>query len=398
MANDSGASLVLSTSHYDFSGLNTHIVFQQIKPDYASDIDTLLSPIIQQPLAYIMFTSGSSGKPKAVGITKIQVNHYLQLALKEHWWKISAQDRFLQAFELSFDASVQWLFMPLAIGACIYVPDSGGNKSMNIAKCLMEHAITFAMMPPTVLQVLKPYLPELHFPQLRYSLFGGEVLNVATAIAWSYCAPNAIIENHYGPTEATIWCTRHIIDKDKLLNNQYGTIIPIGIPHTGIDAILIDKETTAETIGELCVNGTQVINKYLNAVNTERFITIDNKTYYRTGDWVERIDGQYYFKGRIDNQLKVSGYRIEPEEIEHAITSITKHASFVAISTKHNGLLAALIESSPFSELEIKAILRKKLPIYMLPSLFIYTESIPINANGKINRAEALKILENQPS
>lgn len=389
----SNTSLVLSSREHPFSTNSSIFSFQQIVVDPTIHGSAELISQVHQSFAYIMFTSGSSGKPKPVGITKRQANHYLYLSFRENWWAISADDRFLQAFELSFDASVQWLFMPLAIGASIYVPDSNSNKFLAIGQCMMDHRISFAMMVPTALQLLQSYFQELHFPALRYSLFGGEALNCTTLKAWSNCAPNAIFENHYGPTEATIWCFRHVVDKQLLLNNGYTSGIPIGTPHTGI-SIMPEQKPMPNSPKELFITGLQVISNYLDGSDKGKFCVFNNKTYYNTGDIVLKEGDVYYFKGRVDNQLKVSGYRIEPEEIECAITNITNTPCFVTALNENNIGLSALITDSLLTEMDLRAKLIKKLPSHLIPTRFVFTKQLPTNMNGKIDRQGSLKILK----
>jgi D-alanine--poly(phosphoribitol) ligase subunit 1 len=340
-----------------------------------------------------MFTSGSSGTPKGVKVSNANVNQYLGVMLKSDIYDFKKEDKFLQAFELTFDASVQWIFAPLSIGACIYVPEE--NKSIAIADAMAKHCLTVAMMVPSTLYYLQPYFKELVFESIRYFFAGGEALSVQLLKAWKPCVPNAIVENLYGPTEATIWCTRYRVDLTVLSKTEF---VSIGKPNPGIEVLILDEnneEVVDKKKGQLCVYGKQVVEGYIDSSENGAFVVINKKRYYGTGDLVY-VDEQQNLNycGRIDNQIKMNGYRIEPEEIEKEIFAYCGLVNVVVAKSLAEGHLqiVAYIENFKSDVSDLKTALRLKLPDYMIPSKIISIPKMPLNANGKMDRNAILNI------
>jgi len=360
------------------------------------------NPLPQHPFcpednAYILFTSGSTGIPKGVPITYTNLNSFVD-AFGDLGYQLNEHDRFLQMFDLTFDLSVMSYLIPLCMGACVYTVPFTGVKYLNIYNILEEHEITFALMVPSILAGLRPYLPEIELPAMKYSLFCGEALPAELCKEWCGCLPNAVVNNVYGPTEATIFCLTYAIG-DLGAIEEYNGIISIGREMTGMQAIVIDEsgnELAGEEKGELCLSGKFVTPGYLSAEKTrEAFLTINGRRFYKTGDIAFRgPTGNFMYCGRADHQVKIQGYRIELAEVEHHLRSAMGNANVVAIVLcNKQGLseIHAVVEGKVFNKEEILIILAAKIPSYMLPAAIHELEQLPLNANGKTDRQSLVK-------
>ena len=270
-------------------------------------------------LCYLLFTSGTTGKPKGVPIYHHNLSAFLDMMLESGRYDFNRNDRFLQMFELTFDLSVFSFLVPLSVGASFYPLPQKEMAYLEVADILETGEISVALMVPSVINYLKSYFGEINLPKMRYSLFCGEALYHETLTGWARCVPHAKIENLYGPTEATIFCLRYEWQRGESPHPQAKGIVPIGRPMEGMDAFKINENSLDEE-GELCLSGEQVTLGYWNnpSKTAEVFGTTKNgKKFYRTGDLC-KIDeaGNFLYLGRIDNQVKIDGHRVELEEIE----------------------------------------------------------------------------------
>lgn len=338
--------------------------------------------------AYILFTSGSTGTPKGTPISYSHLDAFVQ-AFHALGYNISEEDRYLQMFELTFDLSVMSYLIPLCTGACVYTVPEKGMKYTNIYGILEAYQITFALMVPSILAYLRPYFEEIDLPALRYSLFCGEALHEDIVHEWMRCAPNAAMENVYGPTEATIFCTRYSIPRKGNIVSANG-IVCIGLPMAGVNTLVTDEDGIATTRGELCLSGQQVTNGYLDAEKTKAaFFTHDDERYYRTGDIVQLLDdGNHLYCGRADHQVKIQGFRVELGEIEHHARSAYQCNAVAVVHTTERGLsqIHIVLEHTPLDSEDVIGMLRTKLPHYMVPAFVQYMPSFPLNVNGKTDR------------
>ncbi|MCL5029598.1 MAG: AMP-binding protein [Bacteroidetes bacterium] len=365
-------------------------------------------PIIDENnIAYVLFTSGSTGIPKGVQLTmknlKEFVNNFFKLG-----YKIDKSDRFLQMFEMTFDLSIICYVIPLCIGACVYTVPGDGIKFSSIYCVLEEEKITFALMVPSILSYLKPYFNEIKLNELKYSLFCGEALYSDLVKDWLDCVQNAEVQNVYGPTEATIFCLTYPIPKDKTKIKSFNGIVSIGKPMDNMESIIIDegnKIITDNEKGELSLSGNQLTNGYLNnpVKNKESFFIFNEnstaKRFYRTGDisFIDN-DGDFMYCGRKDNQIKIQGFRIELGEIEHHARNFTKVTKVFAVPVEKStgGLQIYLfIENYSGNINEITEYLKTKIPQYMMPSKITSISDFPLNSNGKIDRKSLIKIVAN---
>ena len=343
---------------------------------------------------YILFTSGSTGTPKGVPINLKNLNSFVD-AFYSIGYPITEEDRFLQIFDFTFDVSVQSYVLPLVKGACIYTVPQTEIKFMSALKILKNHQITFAKLVPSTLNYFKPYFNRIDLPHLKYSLFSGEALPYSIAKEWSNCVPNATVENHYGPTEATIDCTYYKMNSSK--DESHQGIMSIGKAFNDIEAQIIDAKNEfiySEEQGELIINGDQVTAGYLNnpEKNKESFITLNNKTFYRTGDLVfKNKKGNIFYCGRKDNQIQIQGYRVELGEVEFQIKELLPEKNIAVSSYIESDalFLVLFIEGEQDFKIEDFSVkLKNKLPHYMVPKRIKFVTSFPLTTSGKTNIKE----------
>jgi D-alanine--poly(phosphoribitol) ligase subunit 1 len=347
-------------------------------------------------LAYVLFTSGSTGQPKGVPIQRQQLNAFLSAILDFNLYDFNSEDIFLQTFELTFDLSVFSFAVPLSIGASCCLLPKEGQAYLNITYWLEEFDITVVLMVPSILGYLAPYFGEMSYPAVRYSLFCGEALPSPLVEQWESVVPNAQIENVYGPTEATIFCSRYIWDKASSMAESFQGIVPIGqpLPNMQFHLALVDEEVYS---GELIIEGSQVGIGYLNnpVITASAFLVSANGfRSYKSGDRCSQNEqGNYLYISRMDHQVKIDGYRIELGEIEHQVLKMGGIAATAVVpfmSSNNRKALCCFIALSD-ATIEIEAIqshLRTYLPAYMIPAHFRFLEQMPLNDNGKTNRKQ----------
>lgn len=351
-------------------------------------------------LAYILFTSGSTGVPKGVTINRCNIATFL-----DSFWqtgiKIDHTDRCLQAFDLTFDVSVQSFLVALIRGACLYTVPYSRVKYLYVAQLIQQQHITFGAMAPSMLSFLRPYFDQLNASSMRICILTAEACPSDLIEDWYRCAINSDIYDFYGPTEATIYCTYYKLSRQFNNLSEKG-IISIGCPLANVSAIIIAEDGTVITNqdkGELCISGDQVTQGYWNnpTKNDEVFFEkeIDGvvRRYYRTGDLCYRHDsGNLMYCGRIDHQAKIQGFRVELGEIEyHARNFYNKQYRVVAVAFQNTLSLteiALFVEKSEEDSAPLIAYLRSKLPSYMVPTRILYRISFPLNASDKIDRTQ----------
>jgi len=355
-------------------------------------------------VAYLLFTSGSTGEPKGVPIHHSNLRSYIEYISNRY--EVNERDRFSQEFEMTFDLSVHDMFICWERGACLFsVPE---KSVMLPAKFIRDHGLTMWFSVPSVVALLSNMrlLQPRCFPSLRFSVFCGEPLSAAQAQHWQKAAPNSIVENLYGPTETTIAISHYRWDPSKSPQECLNGIVPIGWPFAGQQCRVADHERgeVSET-GELCLAGSQVTDGYWNnPEKTQRqFVRLPETgetLWYRTGDLVKRGEnGCLHYLGRMDHQVKIRGYRVELQEIEVVLRKTSQAEQVVAVpwpvvDGTADGVVAFVSGASNLDDLHILNRCREALPDYMVPRKIYRLEEMPLNDNRKIDRKNLVKLLE----
>lgn len=347
-------------------------------------------------VAYIMFTSGTTGRPKGVPVSHGNALSFLaNFATRV---PAGSGDRFLQLLDLSFDPSLQDLFGCWSVGATLYsAPEGMATMAHRFVREFQITHFTAVASTAALLQAQGRLAPG-SLSSLRETIFGGEALPVGLAAAWRRAAPQSAVRNHYGPTEATVAITE-CLWRDEWESELSGSV-PIGEVFDGQRVLLVDEslaEVPAGTPGELVVSGTQVTRGYLNNPEATRrgFVTLpgEDGLWYRTGDLVERHPAYgLRYRGRVDLQLKVRGFRVEAQEVESHVRAASGSdlAAVIGWPKDDQGLvsgLVAFVVAPRFSEAAILESCRQRMPDYMVPARIVPVPELPVNANGKVDYA-----------
>lgn len=362
-------------------------------------------PASADSIAYVLFTSGSTGQPKGVMVSHDNMNHFIRAMVDR--FGFGADDRFSQGTDLTFDVSTFDLFVPWMVGATVCCLPQ--RSLVQPDRFIRERALTVWYTGPSVAIRMRKLgvLKAGRFDKLRYSFFAGEPLPVQVAEAWQKAAPNSIVENLYGPTELTVTCTAYRFDSGKTPEESEFGWVPIGEPNPGLHAMVVDDnllEVATGQEGELLVGGPQVALGYMQdpARTAAAFVRPPGQKgiYYRTGDRVRRSkpDGPLLFLGRRDQQVQVHGYRVELGEVEAALREEPGCDEVAALGWPPTpsgiGGIVAFVGNPEVDVHAIQARLRSRLPAYMVPQTIHKLSSLPLNANRKIDRGALLKSLE----
>lgn len=362
-----------------------------------NEMNLVPNEVPDEALAYIFFTSGTTGVPKGVPITRSNLAGFIK-AFFALDIKMDHTDKCLQMFELTFDLSVMSYLAPLLKGACVYTIPKEKIKFNYIAELLDEHHLTVALMVPSIIQYLRPYFDEIDCASMKYSLFCGEALPLDVTKEWAACIPNAMIMNVYGPTEDTIFCTHYTYNRDGE-NKTTNGLLSIGkAMHETYTIIVNDNDEMAGPgeKGQLCLGGVQLTPGYWKneEKNKESFFYTQYKgtktRFYKSGDLcLADEEGDIMYLGRVDSQIKVQGFRVELSEIEFFAKEYLQKINAVAIAFTNkinNTEIGMLIESDEFDSKELISYMKTKMPVYMIPTQVRFEKTFPLNTNGKIDR------------
>ena len=356
-------------------------------------------------IAYLLFTSGSTGVPKGVMVAHRNVTSYLDYIVNRY--QINEQDRFSQMFDMTFDLSVADIFCAWERGACVCCPSQ--KTLIKPGSFIREMQLTIWFSVPSTVAFMKQWgaLKPGQYPSLRFSLFCGEPLPVSSAAAWLQAAPNSIVENLYGPTELTIACTLYRWNPESSPDESELGVVPIGYSFPGMKVLVADSnlaEMEPGQEGELLMNGPQMSLGYWKdpEKTADAFVTPPGKSevYYRTGDRVRRPtgNGPLTHLGRVDFQVKVLGHRVELGEIESVVRKISGLEGVVALGWPLTPSGCDGIELFLEGQIKQPELLRSAaaaaLPEYMVPRRFHCMDTLPRNANGKFDRKAMLQLLE----
>lgn len=356
-------------------------------------------------MAYVLFTSGSTGQPKGIGVSQENLTAYLEHAVAR--FGVKPGDRASQMFELTFDLSVHDLFVTWLGGGALHVPT--GADMAAPGRYMLREGITHWFSVPAMaallarLRMLRPSV----FPGLRQSLFCGEALPQEVAAAWRRASPASTIWNLYGPTEATIAITAHEFTGETE-DAAHGGLVPIGIVFPSQDCCVVDKSLSPLACGqkgELLLGGTQVAKGYIGDEERTAAAFVPAPAgrmgrWYRTGDLaVQDADGVLRYLGRLDSQIQVLGHRVELGEVESVLRHVAATTSVAAIGWPKNGLVyegvVAFLEGRRSTDelATLKNGCSGLLPSYMVPSRIIPVDEMPLNSNGKTDRAALASLL-----
>jgi polyketide synthase PksJ len=354
---------------------------------------TALNRVIKgTDLAYIMYTSGSTGEPKGVMVEHMSV---VRLACNPNYINIKTGDRILALSNYAFDGSTFDLFMPLLNGATIVL--SSKDIFLNLDKFdeLIEQAKVDTFFTTTVFFNSLADVEMKSFGRLKNVLFGGEQVSVNHVKRFQQKFPNIQLRHVYGPTENTTFSTWYPVES--VTGNE--DTIPIGSGISNSTCYVLNDQLQPVPVGvegEIYVGGTGVARGYFGRADltAERFVQnpfAASEKLYRTGDYGKwNFDGNIAFIGRKDAQVKIRGYRIELGEIEHAIQELEAIKAVVVLASDHakrgKELVAYYTVLEQLSASEIKEELLKKLPHYLVPAHFVALAEMPITANGKVNK------------
>ncbi|HEX7925211.1 MAG TPA: amino acid adenylation domain-containing protein [Bradyrhizobium sp.] len=348
-------------------------------------------------IAYLLFTSGSTGVPKGVMVAHRNVTTYVDHVAER--FAITELDVVSQTFDMTFDLSASDMFVAWERGACVCCPSQ--KTLLNPGRFIREQGLTVWFSVPSMVALMKQsgLLKPGGFPSLRLSLFCGEPLPVASVEAWATAAPNSVVENVYGPTELTIACTGYRWDPKRTPAEVEMGIVPIGAPFPGMDVLVVDEqlnEVGPGADGELLMSGPQMSLGYWKdpEKTAAAFVVPPGRkdVFYRTGDRVRRPagDAPLTHLGRMDSQVKILGHRVELGEVEAVVREASGVDGVVAIgwpiTSSGYGGIEVLIEGEPVDLDRLRAAVAARLPDYMIPRRWHIRSRLPRNANGKYDR------------
>lgn len=354
-------------------------------------------------IAYIMFTSGSTGIPKGVAVTHQNVLHLI--AWGQQYFGITDQDNFANLSPMYFDNSVFDFYVGLFSGASL---SPVGRRLLADPYQLVNHVgkmlCTFWFSVPSLLiyVIAMKAMSAETLSSLRRIVFGGEGYpKPELKKLYNMFSDQTRLVNVYGPTECTCICSAYDISADDFEDME--GLPPLGKLNPNFDYRIADENDQDASSGELCLIGPNVASGYFNDLerSATSFVTLTEphrfmKRMYRTGDLVRESDGLLYFVGRKDNQIKHMGYRIELEEIEHALVHVPYISQAGVVyhrtNTAYGKIIGFVASSVEVDQANLLNEIAKVLPDYMLPHRIVVTSELPKNPNGKVDR-QALKAM-----
>jgi amino acid adenylation domain-containing protein len=361
----------------------------------------------QDSLAYVTFTSGTTGDPKCILGTHGPLSHFLEWHCRN--FELQQDDRFSMLSGLSHDPLLRDIFTPLWLGATLCIPEADEVLTPGyLAEWMHRQQITVSHLTPA----LGAFLAEsatTELPSLQYAFFGGDLLTHRVAALLNRISPTARIVSFYGATETPQAMAWHSIDAAQLAGCEQSAAasaqpVPIGNAIPDVQVLILNRAGIAVgpgEIGEIFIRTPYLTLGYANdeGLTRERFVVNPftgrkGDRLYRTGDLGRyRPDGIVEFAGRADQQIKIRGYRVELGEIEAALTAHQSIRQCIAVAgekqTEGHRLVAYLVPAStePPSIQDLRDHLNTLLPDYMIPSAFVFIETVPLTPNGKVNRS-----------
>jgi amino acid adenylation domain-containing protein len=345
-------------------------------------------------LAYVMYTSGSTGRPKGV---MIEHRGIVRLVRGTNYCHFGPDETFLQFAPPSFDASTFEIWGALLNGGRLALMPQETPSLEDLLQAVRQYGVTTLWLTAGLFHLMVDEHPG-GLRSLRQLLAGGDILSAQHSRTFLEHAPETTLINGYGPTENTTFTCCHAIRAGEYLADS----IPIGKPVSNSRVYILDRDMNpvpAGEIGELYAGGDGVARGYLNApeADSSRFLSDPfgdqpKQRMYRTGDLARwRSDGSVEFLGRVDEQMKILGHRIEPAEIESAILQHGQVKQACVVARTENGskrLVAYFVPAdSPTTAEELRDFIASQLPQHMVPAFFVALPFLPLSQNGKVDRA-----------
>ncbi|MFI9007985.1 amino acid adenylation domain-containing protein [Actinosynnema sp. NPDC053489] len=367
-----------------------HVLRTDERPPAAAPLNRRSHP---DQLAYVMHTSGSTGVPKGVAVTHANV---VELAT-DRLFTTPAHARVLLHSSHAFDAATYELWAPLLSGGTVVVAPPGVLDIATLGRVVAEHRVTALWLTAGLFRLVAEEAPTC-LAGVREVWTGGDVVPAAAVARVRAHCPDLTVVDGYGPTETTTFATRFPLRPGE----PDPEAVPIGLPMDNTRVHVLDTDlnlTPPGAVGELYVAGTGLARGYLHrpGLTAQRFVPNPygppGDRMYRTGDLVRRLpDGRLAFHGRADDQVKLRGFRIEPGEVESALARHPDVAhAVVAVRADHRGerrLVAYVVPAggTGVDQAALRAHLGDALPAYMVPSVVVELDALPLNANGKVDR------------
>lgn len=353
------------------------------------DHRTLWEPREGSGIAYTLFTSGSTGEPKGVPISYDNLWAFTR-AITETI-PLLPEDRCTQVSELSFDFSVHEIYAALLSGACLY--PAGMLNLFNPAKYIRDHDLTVWISVPTLAKIALTHRKEDDdLTSVRLSVFNGEALTDGIASDWAKVTDGEVW-NNYGPTECSVAVTAQLWDTGDGADLTEAGVVSIGQSLPGCEVGLLIEEGVVSSKnlapgmrGELLLSGPQMFGGYSDQTLPSPFVEDDTgERWYKTGDLARWRDERFYHLGRTDHQVKIGGFRIELQEIEHRLRSFLgrEELAVIAYPKEFPTELVLFVTEALDRKIDRESI---GLPAYMLPKRNVTLDQMPMTAHGKLDR------------
>ena len=379
------AFLIHDTVHHEaYASLPCNVCsLGDLEQEAEKSLDSMKNTSNSNSIAYVIYTSGSTGTPKGVRVSRGALDNFL--SSMSHYFLNEEEAILLATTTFTFDIAALELYLPLWQQKTLFLANEAEHKDpLRIEALLKKH-------PITLLQGTPSFWNMLHYSGWQgkkdlVALTGGEPL---TAYMTTYLLPHVLsLWNMYGPTEATIWCSLKKITSDEN--------ITVGRPIHNLEMCILDdamRALPAGVKGELHIGGLGLAEGYMNnpSLTHEKFVSYKQALggrLYRTGDIACMTEeGEFIIYGRVDNQVKLHGYRIELEDIEAHIQRV--HVVRACVVVVHQEQLVAYVcmtDKNVYAEDDLINTLSNELPAFMVPNRFIYLETLPLNTSGKVDR------------